>query len=204
MTQAEVIYRRNATPSRGLAVTGIFTVKWFLAIPHFVIVGILGYLAMAVGYIGYFIVAFTGTLPGGLQDFIAWWMRWWVRAYGWVAGIADEYPPFETDPAGYGIDAAAPHNDSPSRGWAVAGIFFVKALAAIPHLLAVGILMFVAMLAMWIGFFVVAFTGKLPDGLQDFVAGTFQWMIRVTAWVTGLTDEYPPFSLDVTPRGSDS
>ena len=58
----------------------------------------------------------------------------------------------------------------------------------------------VAMIGMWVGFIVVAFTGRLPDGIQDFVAGTFQWMIRATAWVTGLTDEYPPFSLDVTPR----
>ena len=138
--------------------------------------------------------------PSKPRQSIAWWMRWWVRAYGWVAGIADEYPPFETDPAGYGIDATLPRNDSPSRGWAVAGIFLVKPLAAIPHLFAVGVLMFVAMIGMWVGFVVVAFTGKLPNGLQDFMAGTYQWMIRVMAWVTGLTDEYPPFSLDVAPR----
>jgi hypothetical protein len=200
MTQAEVVYRRNANPSKGLAVAGIFIIKWFLAIPHFIIVGILGYLAMVAGFIGYFIVAFTGTLPGGIQNFITWWMRWWVRAYGWVAGIADPYPPFETEPTGYGIDARVPHNDNPSKGWAVAGIFFVKFFAALPHFIVVGVLLFVAMAAQWIGYFVVSFTGKLPDGIQDFVAGTYQWIIRVMAWVTGLTDEYPPFSLDVSPQ----
>ncbi len=41
MTQAEAVYRRNINPVKGLAVTGIFLVKWLLAIPHLIIIGIL-------------------------------------------------------------------------------------------------------------------------------------------------------------------
>ena len=200
MNQAAVVYRRNAEPSRGLAAAGIFFLKWFLAIPHFIIVGILGYLALIAGYIGYFVVAFTGNLPGGIQNFITWWLRWWIRTYGWTAGISDEYPPFETDPTGYGVDATLPRNESPSKGLAVAGIFLVKAIGASPHLIVLGVLMFVALIAIWIGYFAVAFTGNLPEGIQDFVAGVFQWFARVAAWLTGLTDEYPPFSLQVSPQ----
>ena len=200
MTQAEVVYRRNTNPGKGLAVAGIFVVKWFLAIPHFIIVGILGWVAMVAGYIGYFIVAFTGKLPDGIQTLVSMYLRWYVRAYGWVAGVADEYPPFDIDPAGYGIDAKIPRNDNPNQGWAVAGIFFVKFIAAIPHMIVLGVLIFAAMVTLWVGYLVVAFTGKLPDGIQDFVVGTFQWYARVLAWLTGLTDEYPPFSLGVSPQ----
>jgi hypothetical protein len=107
---------------------------------------------------------------------------------------------FETDPARYGIDAKTPHNDNPSKGWAVAGIFFVKFLVAVPHLIVIAVLSGAMYIAIWIGYFVVAFTGKLPDGIQDFVAGTYQWLIRVMAWITGLSDEYPPFSLDISPQ----
>jgi hypothetical protein len=202
MNQAEVVYRRNVNPAKGLAVAGIVFVKWLLAIPHLIIVSILGSLAMVAGYIGYFIVAFTGKLPDGIQTFVSMWMRWYVRTYGWVAGIADEYPPFETDPARYGIDAKTPHNDNPSKGWAVAGIFFVKFLVAVPHLIVIAVLSGAMYIAIWIGYFVVAFTGKLPDGIQNFVAGTYQWLMRVMAWITGLTDEYPPFSLEISPQTS--
>ncbi len=200
MAQAEVVYRRNTNPGKGLAVAGIFWIKWLLAIPHLIIVSILGYLAMVAGYIGYFIVAFTGKLPDGIQTFVSMWLRWWVRSNGWVVGIADEYPPFETDPASYGIDAKTLRNDNPNKGWAVAGIFFVKFLAAIPHLIVMSVLTFAMLIATWIGYFMVAFTGKLPDGIQDFAAGTFQWTVRIMAWLTGLTDEYPPFSLAVSPQ----
>ena len=82
----------------------------------------------------------------------------------------------------------------------MAGIFFVKFLVAVPHLIVIAVLSVAMYIAIWIGYFVVAFTGKLPDGIQDFVAGTYQWLIRVMAWITGLSDEYPPFSLDISPQ----
>lgn len=193
--QAMVVYRHNTNPVRWLGVVGIFLIKALLAVPHLIIVNILGYLAAAAAYIGYFIVAFTGNLPMGLQDFMAWWLRWWTRAYGWVAGVDDVYPPFETDPPGYGIDAKVPRNGSPNRGWGIAGIFFIKFIAIIPHAIVVTVLGILAVFAAWFGYLAVAFTGKLPTGIQDFVAGTMQWCVRVAAWVAGLTDEYPPFEL---------
>jgi len=46
---------------------------------------------------------------------------------------------------------------------------------------------------------VVVFTGALPVGIQDFAAGAMQWTLRVYAFLAGITDEYPKFSLQVTP-----
>jgi len=90
---------------------------------------------LASGYVGFWIVAFTGKLPAGLQGFVSTWLRWGARSYGWLTGITDEYPPFEPDPQGFPIDAVTPVNESPSTGWAVAGIFvFPKAFCLIPHL----------------------------------------------------------------------
>ncbi len=200
MAQAAVDYRRNREPSRGLAATGVIIVKAVLAIPHLMIVSALEELALLVGYIGYFIVAFTGRMPEGIHTLISLWLRWATRAYGWLAGITDVYPPFETDPVGYGIDARTPRNQQPHRGWAVAGIFFVKLLAALPHLVLLALVTFVAVVATWIGYVVVLVSGRLPDGLQDFIAGTIRWWVRVMAWILGLTDEYPPFSLAISPR----
>ncbi len=85
---------------------------------------------------------------------------------------------------------------SRSRGLALAGIlYFIKGLMALPHLIIVGVLGYAAAIAAWVGFFIVAFTGKLPEGLHDFLVGVNRWNVRVYAWFAGLTDKYPPFSL---------
>ena len=116
------------------------------------------------GYIGFWIVAFTGELPRGLQDLITMWLRWGARAYGWLAGITDEYPPFDPDPQGFPIDARTPVNESPSKGWAVAGIFvFPKAICAIPHLFLLWFVMVAVVVVTWVGYVVTFFTGRFPD-----------------------------------------
>jgi len=199
VNQVDIVYRRNTDPRRGLATAGIFGIKMLMAIPHLIIVSSLQSLAFAAGYVGYWVVAFTGQLPGSFQDFISWWLRWQTRTFGWYTGIKDDYPPFDVESPGYGIDLDVPRNDDPNHGWAVAGIFFIKFLAAIPHMIVLGILILIAVLIAWIGFIVTAFTGRLPDGIQDFVAGVLRWEARVMAWIYGLTDTYPPFELSATP-----
>jgi hypothetical protein len=201
MTQAAIVYHHNQQPRRGLALAGvIFCVKAILLIPHLIIVGVLDYLAYAVGYIGFWIVAFTGELPRGLQDLITMWLRWGARTYGWLAGITDEYPPFDPDPQGFPIDARTPVNENPRKGWAVAGIFvFPKAICAVPHLFLLSFVMVAVVVVTWVGYVVTFFTGRFPTGMQDFIAGTMQWYTRVMCWFLGLTDEYPPFGVAISP-----
>ena len=199
MSTPTLAYRHATNPSRGLAATGIiFFVKALLALPHLIIVGALQYLAYIAAYIGFFIVAFTGNMPGGLFRFIEIWMGWTARTYGWIIGLTDMYPPFETDPAyPVGLHVEKPAN--PSRGWAVAGIFFLRFIVLIPHFIVLAFVGLAAVIAVWIGYIVVLFTGSLPVGIQDFAAGTMQWSLRVTGFAFGLTDDYPKFSLQVTP-----
>lgn len=199
MTAARLIYSHNENPSRGLAAAGLLLVKWILAIPHLIIVSALIYLATVVAYVGYFIVAFTGKMPEGIRTFTTLSLRWSARSYGWLVGYTDLYPPFETEPVGYPVEAEVPSNENPSKGWAVAGIFLVKLLALIPHLIVVYILTVVAVVASWIGYVATAFTGTYPPGIADFVAGVVQWWLRVGAWIYGLTDDYPPFELNARP-----
>jgi len=203
MTQAAVLYRHNQEPRRGLALAGaIFCVKAVLLIPHLIIIGVLGYLAYAVGYIGFWIVAFTGKFPEGLQSLITMWLRWATRSYGWLAGITDEYPPFESDPKGFPIDAETPVNTNPRKGWAVAGIFlFPKGICLIPHMFLLWFVMIGVVVVTWVGYLVTFFTGRFPPGMQDFIAGAMQWYTRVMAWFLGLTDEYPPYGVAIKPIG---
>jgi len=199
MDQAQIVYRHNTEPKRGLATAGIFLFKAFMAIPHLIIVSALSNLAFATAYVGYWVVAFTGRLPGSFQDFTAWYLRWQTRTFGWYFGAEDGYPPFEVG-ASYSLDMRTPRNESPSKGWAVAGIFVIpKAIAAIPHFIVLAILLPVMFVITWFGFIIAAITGKLPVGIQDFTAGVLQWEARVVFWFYGMTDAYPPFALKAAP-----
>ena len=74
-------------------------VKWFLAIPHYVVLFFL-YVGVVVGIIGaWFAILFTGRYPRGIFDFVVGVMRWGnrVNAYAFLL-ITDRYPPFRLSP----------------------------------------------------------------------------------------------------------
>ena len=195
-------YRHNTDSHRGLATSGVFIIKILLILPHMIVTGLLLPLAFILAYFGYWIVAFTGEMPQAMHRLLEISLGWFARMWAWIAGVVDIYPPFETDPD-YPTSFPVSRPDKPSKGWAVAGLLFVpKVIMAIPHLIVLFFLGVGALVAMWFGYLIAAFTGSLPTGLQDFMAGVLQWDLRLAAWFTGLTDEYPPFSLDASPTTS--
>jgi hypothetical protein len=74
---------------------GMPLVKWFLAIPHYVILFFLWIAVFVVVLIAWFAIIFTGRYPRGLFDYVVGVMRWtWrVQAYALVLAT-DKYPPF--------------------------------------------------------------------------------------------------------------
>ncbi len=70
-------------------------VKWFLAIPHYIVLAILVAVSFVVVVIAWFAILFTGRYPRGLFDFIVGVGRWGLRvdAYAFLL-VTDTYPPF--------------------------------------------------------------------------------------------------------------
>jgi hypothetical protein len=95
----------------------------------------------------------------------------------------------------YPVDVRADYPQRSSRLWAVLTIFWIKALALIPHFI---VLAFVG-IAQWVvalvAQFVVAIKGEYPAGMHEFVTGVLRWQTRVTAFFLSIDDRYPPFSL---------
>lgn len=83
----------SADLSRGLPL-----VKWFLAIPHYIVLFFLGIAVFFVTIFAWFAILFTGKYPRGLFDFVVGVMRWTLRveAYAFIL-ITDKYPPFSLD-----------------------------------------------------------------------------------------------------------
>jgi len=69
-------------------------VKWLLAIPHFIILYLLGIASGVVGFIAFFAILFTKRFPRGLFDFTVGIHRWTYRVSVYTNLQRDEYPPF--------------------------------------------------------------------------------------------------------------
>ena len=69
--------------------------KWLLAIPHYLVLSVLGTVAIFVVIVAWFAILFTGRYPRGLFDFVEGVMRWSVRVLGYAfVLVTDVYPPF--------------------------------------------------------------------------------------------------------------
>lgn len=73
-------------------------VKWFLAIPHYIVLFFLIIAAVVCVIFAWFAILFTGVYPRGLFDFVVGVQRWGLRveAYALIL-VTDVYPPFSLE-----------------------------------------------------------------------------------------------------------
>jgi hypothetical protein len=77
---------------------GMVLVKWFLAIPHYIVLFFLYIGAFFAVIFAWFAILFTGRYPRSLFDFIVGVHRWTnrVAAYMFIL-VTDKYPPFSLE-----------------------------------------------------------------------------------------------------------
>jgi hypothetical protein len=195
----------------------MWLVKWFLAIPHFIVLAVLWVVAVLLTLLAWVAILFTGRYPRGIFEFNLGVLRWsWrVMFYAGSGGLGtDRYPPFTIDavpdyPAT--LDIAYP--ETLSRG-----LVLVKWwLLAIPHYLILAFLVGGGIGWWWndrwgggglawgggllgvlvlVAAVILLFTGRYPRSLFDLIVGLNRWAFRVFAYAGLMTDEYPPFRLD--------
>jgi hypothetical protein len=189
-------------------------VKWFLAIPHFIVLVFLALGAVLASIAAWFAILFTGRYPRALFDYNVGVLRWGWRVTYYCAEVlgTDKYPPFslEDDPD-YPARLYVEYPEKLSRG-----LVLIKSwLLALPHLLIVALLVggtysvvteetnvqisnpgVIGVLAFVAGI-ILLFTGRYNVSLFDLLMGLNRWVYRVWAYVFLMTDEYPPFRLDM-------
>jgi hypothetical protein len=78
---------------------GLPLVKWFLAIPHYIVLAFLWIGVVVAVVIAWFAILFTGRYPRGLFGFVVGVGRWHLRVVGYAfALVTDAYPPFRLGP----------------------------------------------------------------------------------------------------------
>jgi hypothetical protein len=89
----DIPYPDAAQLSRGLPL-----VKWFLAIPHFIVLGFLSIAVFVCVVIAWFAILFTGKYPESLREFVVGFFRWELRVAAYALLLTtDMYPPFSLD-----------------------------------------------------------------------------------------------------------
>jgi Domain of unknown function (DUF4389) len=74
-------------------------VKWFLALPHYVVLFFLTVAAVIVVIVAWFSILLTGRYPRGIFDYVEGVIRWHNRVLGYAFTlVTDRYPPFSLAP----------------------------------------------------------------------------------------------------------
>jgi Domain of unknown function (DUF4389) len=165
-------------------------VKWLLAIPHFIVLYVLGIVTALFTFLAWFAILFTGRYPRGMFDFVVGVNRWNHNAGAYNLLLRDEYPPFSMERGRYPLTYEVEYPERLSRL-----LIFVKWLLVIPNVIVLAFLWLAVYVTSIIAWFAILFSGRYPEGLFRFAVGVIRWGARVNAYVNLMRDEYPPFSL---------
>ena len=164
-------------------------IKWLLAIPHFIVLVLLGIGALLALIVAFFAILFTGRYPRGIFDYLVGVYRWAWRVTAYYMLMVDPYPPFSMDddpsyPATFDIEYPE-HVDR----WRV----LVHWLLIIPYHIVATLLLYLSMLMSFFAFFTILFTKRYPEGLFNIALVGLKWVARANAYYYWLTIRYPPF-----------
>ncbi len=180
----------------------LWLIKWLLIIPHVVVLIFLWIAYLLLTIFVFFVILFTGKYPRAIFDFNVGVLRWtWrVAFYSYNALATDRYPPFSLSARDYPANLEVEYPERLSRG-----LVLIKWwLLAIPHYLVVSLLQggfgtswggLNSLLAIF-GAVGMLFNGRYPADIFQLVLGFNRWALRVAAYASLMTDEYPPFRLE--------
>jgi Domain of unknown function (DUF4389) len=167
--------------------------RGLVAIPWAIVATIYSIVAGLAAFIAWFAIVFTARYPEGIYNFNAGFLRMYTRYYSFYWLLTDAWPPFGGEEAPeYPIRAGVPPAlDSYSR--LKTGLRFLIGIPVILLGIVQGIILQVCGIIAW---FVILFTGKLPEGLFNPMRGALAYHTRATGYFLLITEDWPPFSYE--------
>ena len=145
-------------------------------------------------FISFWVILFTGRYPQSFYEFQIGLQQWNLRVNARIMNLSDCYPAFGINASDEFTNFELPYPESLSRGLQIVKLLFGLIYVILPH----GFLLFFRSIAtifmMFLAWWVVLFTGNYPKSWHAFNVGLIRWQVRVTLYMSFMTDEYPAFS----------
>ena len=162
-------------------------IRIIMVIPQFFVLFFVGIAAAVVLIIGWFGALFTGRLPDFAEEFLSGVLRWETRVYAYLYFLTDDYPPFSLQhEEQYPIVVDVP---PPARLSLLAVLF--RIILVIPAWIVVSVAGYGLGVVAFASWFMILFTGKLPEPLYEATRAVVRFGARVGGYFAMLTPEYP-------------
>jgi hypothetical protein len=182
-TSAPALVITNIAPRNRLTTL----VRLIITIPWLIVGALWGIAALLCAVVAWFVLLFTGRYPPALYEFVAGYVRFYVRVHSFGCLLVDPFPPFDgaEHPEYPAALQLGPPPASYSRLKVLLRIFYVIPAYIVAYI--AGIVTDIVGIISWL---VILVTGKEPDGLQNALRWALGWQTRLLLLITLLTETY--------------
>jgi hypothetical protein len=166
--------------------------RLILAIQHLLWATLWGVIAILAVLANWFATLVKGRSPEGLHTFLATFLRYATHVRAYLLLVADPFPGFTGREGTYPIDLEVGPPEEQSR----LTVAF-RLILAIPALLLTNIMSNLSQLLAFFAWFIALFTGRVPEGLRNFILLAMRFETQTYAYLMVLTDRYPSFNVGV-------
>lgn len=186
--------KHQASFSRGELLLRTMFGGFYIALPHGFLLIFMAIASSFVGLINFWSILITGKMIRSMFDFQLNLMRWSLRVNARLMNLSDGYPHFGMSHNDENVVLDIEYPESSNRVSVLLRAMFGGLYVLLPHMFCLIFMQIGVMFVRLIAFWVVLITGKYPEGMHSFMVGVMRWGIRVNAFMSYLTDTYPPFS----------
>lgn len=166
----------------------------YIAIPHFFLLFFVGLWSAILNFLAFWVILFTGRYPESWFEFQVKLIKWQMRVNLRLFNLADGYPSFGLTAEDENLELNIEYPERLSRGHHLLKVLFGGLYVILPHGIILMFRFLISQFFVVLSWFVVLFTGRYPESFFNFIVGTLRWNLRVTLYMSFLTDAYPPFS----------
>ncbi|HNX24256.1 MAG TPA: DUF4389 domain-containing protein, partial [Spirochaetota bacterium] len=178
-----------------LRLLGLYTLSM---IPHFIIMLIYTALSSILGFINQIVILSTGRCVEDFALVIENTMRYFFYIKTNIIGIVEDRPVYagrESIDHPLQINITFPLKYS--KNLAVLRLSIIGILLiTLPHLIIMSMITLTIPFVYLTGIIIVILTRRWPNVLFIYLTKYFRYLAKISSFMSGLTDEYPPFSFD--------
>lgn len=166
----------------------------YIAIPHLVLLIVVGIWSAILAFVTFWVVLFTGRFPESIFRFQIKFTTWQLRLQASLGNLVDGYPALLPGGTSSHVSLEVPRPERVKRGLVILRLLFGSIYVYIPHGVCLLVRQIVSEVLIILAWFVVLITGKYPESWHAFNVGTIRWATRVGLYMGFFTDSYPAFS----------